>query len=57
MSHDDLEYYERRAEAEIAAAQQARHQAVVQAHYELASAYLDKIHGDEPRSSGGLFTV
>ncbi len=57
MSQNDLEYYEQRAEAEIAAAQQARHQAVVQAHYELASAYLDRIHGDEPRSSGGLFTV
>ena len=57
MSQNDLEYYERRAEAEIAAAQRARHQAVVQAHYELASAYLDRIHGDEPRSSGGLFTV
>ena len=57
MSHDDLEYYERRAEAEIAAAQQARHQSVVQAHYELASAYLDRIHGDEPRSSGGIFTL
>jgi hypothetical protein len=55
MSQDDLSYYERRAEAEIAAAQQARHQAVVQAHYELASAYLDRIHGDEPKSSGGLF--
>jgi hypothetical protein len=55
MSQDDLLYYERRAEAEIEAAQQARHQAVVQAHYELASAYLDRIHGDEPRSSGGLF--
>jgi hypothetical protein len=57
MSHDDLQYYESRAEAEIAAAQRARHQAVVQAHYELASAYLDRIHGDEPRSSGGLFTL
>jgi hypothetical protein len=57
MSHDDLEYYERRAEAEIAAAQQARHQAVVQAHYELASAYLDRIHGEQPRSSGGLFNL
>ena len=57
MSQDDLLYYERRAEAEIAAAQQARHQAVVQAHYELASAYLDRIHGDAPRSSGGLFTA
>ncbi|HEX8585194.1 MAG TPA: hypothetical protein VGB65_07455 [Allosphingosinicella sp.] len=55
MSHDDIQYYERRAEAEIQAAQQARHQAVVQAHYELASAYLDRIHGEEPKSSGGLF--
>jgi hypothetical protein len=57
MSHEDLDYYERRAEAEIEAAQQARHQAVVQAHYELASAYLDRIHGEAPRSSGGLFTA
>jgi hypothetical protein len=57
MSQDDLLYYERRAEAEITAAQQARHRAVVQAHYELASAYLDRIHGDEPRSSGGLFNL
>ena len=57
MSQDDLLYYERRAEAEIAAAQQARHQAVVQAHYELASAYLDRIHGKEPKSSGGLFNL
>ena len=57
MSQNDIEYFEQRAEAEIAAAQRARHQAVVQAHYELASAYLDRIHGDEPRSSGGLFTV
>jgi beta-galactosidase GanA len=56
MSHEDLDYYERRAEAEIEAAQQARHQAVVQAHYELASAYLDRIHGEAPRSSGGLLT-
>jgi hypothetical protein len=55
MSHEELDYYERRAEAEIAAAQQAEHQAVVRAHYELASAYLDRIHGDEPRSTGGLF--
>lgn len=57
MSQNDIEYYERRAEAEIAAAQQARHRAVVRAHYELASAYLDRIHGDQPRSSGGLFAL
>jgi hypothetical protein len=55
MSLEEQEYYQRRAEAEIALAQRARHRAAVQAHYELASAYLDRIHGDEPRSSGGLF--
>ena len=32
------------------------HGRVVQAHYELASAYLDRIHGEEPKSEGGLFT-
>jgi hypothetical protein len=45
MSHDEADYYERRAEMEIALAQQARHRRAVQAHYELASAYLDRIHG------------
>ncbi|HZG10348.1 MAG TPA: hypothetical protein VEZ70_15365 [Allosphingosinicella sp.] len=57
MSHEEAEYWERRAEAEIALAQQASHQAAVRAHYELASAYLDRIHGDTPRSSGGLFSI
>jgi hypothetical protein len=56
MSQEEQQYYERRAEAEIALAQQARHGAAVRAHYELASAYLDRIHGDRPRSSGGLFS-
>jgi hypothetical protein len=55
MSHDDQDYYERRAEAELALAQAARHARAVEAHYELASAYLDRIHGDaspvEPESS------
>ena len=55
MPREDQEYYERRAEAEIALAQAAGDQRAVQAHYELASAYLDRIHGDEPRSEGGLF--
>jgi hypothetical protein len=57
MSTDDRTYYERRAEAEIELAQQARHKAAVQAHYELASAYLDRIHGDAPKSTGGLFSL
>lgn len=55
MSQEEREYFERRAEAEIALAQRAEHRRAVQAHYELASAYLDRIHGDEPRSEGGLF--
>ena len=57
MAHDDREYYERRAEAEIELAQRARHSAAVQAHYQLASAYLDRIHGDQPKSTGGLFSI
>ena len=57
MSQDDRDYFERRAEAEIELAQRARHKAAVQAHYELASAYLDRIHGEEPRSGGGIFTL
>jgi hypothetical protein len=56
MSHEEAEYYERRAETEIALAQRAQSGAAVRAHYELASAYLDRIHGDSPRSSGGLFS-
>lgn len=48
MAGDDLQYYERRAEAEIQLAQQAEDSRAVRAHYELASAYLDLIHGDVP---------
>lgn len=48
MSREELDYYERRAEAEIELAQRAEHVRAVQAHYELASAYLDRIHGDTP---------
>jgi hypothetical protein len=55
MSHEEEFYLERRAEDELRLAQQARHQRAVQAHYELASAYLDRLHGETPRSKGGLF--
>ncbi len=55
MSQEKQEYFERRAEAELALAQTAANGEAVQAHYELASAYLDRIHGDEPKSEGGLF--
>jgi hypothetical protein len=55
MSLEEQEYYERRAEAELELAQSAEHRRAVQAHYELAAAYLDRIHGAAPRSEGGLF--
>jgi hypothetical protein len=46
MAEEDQDYLERRAEAEIELARRASHEKAVQAHYELASAYLDRIHGD-----------
>lgn len=57
MSPDDVAYYERRAEAEISLAQQARHARAVKAHYELASAYLDRIHGDSPKSGPNMLSL
>ena len=57
MSPDEQAYFERRAEAEIALAQAARHAAVVRAHYELASAYLDRIHGDRPTAGPNPLTT
>jgi hypothetical protein len=56
MSHDDVQYYERRAEAELELARTASDKRAVQAHYELASAYLDRIHGDEPRAGPNALT-
>lgn len=55
MLQEEAEYLEQRAEAEIELARQARHSNAVQAHYELASAYLDRIHGDSPKSAPGIF--
>jgi hypothetical protein len=48
MAAMDCEYYEQRAEAEIAMAQRAEDSRAVQAHYELANSYLDKIYGEVP---------
>lgn len=55
MSNEEQDYFQRRAEEEIELAQQARHFRVVQAHYQLASAYLDLIHGDLPQAPGNPF--
>jgi hypothetical protein len=46
MASIDVDYYEHRAEHEIEMAQRARDTRAVQAHYELANAYLDKIYGE-----------
>ena len=43
--HSESDYLERRAEAELEAAQAAAHPAAVRAHYNLASAYLERLYG------------
>ena len=50
MSQRDIDYYQRRAEAEIELAQRSDDFRAVRAHYELASAYLDRIHGETPHA-------
>ena len=52
MPHEEADYYESRAEAEIRLAQRSNSTRAVQAHYQLATAYLDKIHG-EPQAAEG----
>ena len=51
MVADDLEYLEHRAEAEIALAQNASDARVVNAHYQMATAYLDRLHGGDSAES------
>jgi hypothetical protein len=48
MINDDFAYFEDRARREIELAQRATHTGAVKAHYEMATAYLDRIHGDSP---------
>ena len=50
MSADDLAYYQRRAETELELAQRANDAKAVQVHYELATAYLEKVHAEEARA-------
>jgi hypothetical protein len=52
MVADDLAYYEQRAEAELELAQRAKDAKAVQAHYDLATAYLDKIHREATPPEG-----
>ena len=48
MQNEDQDYYYRRAEEEIALAQQANHERSVRAHYLLAGYYLDRVYGTDP---------
>ena len=57
MTGGDLNYFEERAEAEIAMAQRAGDSRAVKAHYELANAYLDRIYGDEPQAHPNPLTA
>jgi hypothetical protein len=57
MSHEDVEYYQSRAEAEIELAQRAQDDRAVHAHYELASAYLDRIQGVISKPAPGVFSI
>lgn len=49
---DSIDYYERRAEDHVTLAQQSSNTQAVQAHYELASAYLDRIYGETQGAEG-----
>ena len=51
---DDREYYQHRAEQELALAQKADVPAVVAAHYKLAEKYLDRVDGAAANSSEGV---
>ena len=48
MTDNDINYYQRRAEAELVMAQQATLPEVVSAHYQLADAYLERVASAEP---------
>lgn len=41
---DEMSYFVRRAEQQLELAQQANHEQVVSAHYELANLYLDRAY-------------
>ena len=45
MSEEEISYFTARAEMELELAQRATTPAAVQAHYELATAYLDRVYG------------
>ena len=53
MSDDEKNYFQQRAEAEIALAQQAEHPDACRSHYLLAGYYLDIVHNEEASGPAG----
>lgn len=53
MFEDDSTYYTRRAKAELEQAQRATRPEVVQVHYQLAEAYLERLKPDARASIEG----
>ena len=51
MTGDNLDYFQKRAEAELALAQSAEHANAVRAHYTLAGYYLDLVHNEEAQAA------
>jgi hypothetical protein len=57
MSREDIDYYQQRAELQIELARRADNPNVVKAHYQLASAYLDRIEGASPKAAAPIFSI
>ena len=57
MPEDDFTYYRRRAEVELEQAQRAEDPAVVKAHYDMASAYLDRVACSETPGLNGRLRI
>lgn len=53
VSEDDVQYYQRRAEEELARAQQAVDPKIVSLHYELAELFLERVSENKGRQGGG----
>ena len=51
VMEEDRSYFQLRAEAELEAAEQARHPDAARAHFILAGLYLDRAYNSEPDAS------
>jgi hypothetical protein len=51
VTADNLDYFQKRAEAELELAQCAEHMNAVRAHYTLAGYYLDLVHNEEAQAA------